>query len=206
MKILKTLPLMFAALAISGAASAAIVNNATVTILGTSSAAFGGYGAANALDTASNRYLTDFAGAGTGVGTHLDFMFAAPQTFSSIVYTDRTSSGGGNGSNTRGTTDFVTMYKYDFATDALFTNIVGTFTSQILTTPVAPASYLNFQHTDMINNFTSQYLRFTVLSANGANPGAADFQFSNNVPEPGSIALLGLGLLGFAAARRKFSK
>ena len=204
MKILKSLSVSLAALAISGAASAAIVDNSTVTILGTSSTAYSGYAAANALDSA-NRYATDFAGNGTGASTHLDFMFAAPTTFSSIVYTDRTSSGGANGSNSFGTTDYVTQYQYVFATDAAFSNIVGTYLSQIYTAPVGPTSYLNFQHTDSINALTAQYVRFAVVSARGANPGAADFQFST-VPEPGSLALLGLGLLGFIATRRKFSK
>lgn len=121
------------------------------------------------------------------------------------MYIDQTSSGGGNGTNTLGIADHVTQYKYDFATDASFAKLVSTFTSQILTAPATRSSYLDFQHTDAVNSLTSQYVRFTVISARGANPGAADFQFKT-VREPGAIALLGLGLLGFAVTGRKSSK
>jgi hypothetical protein len=206
MNSLKVLPLMIAAMAFSSGAIAGVVDNASVTVMATSSVAYGGYDAAFAVDTGAGRYSSDFAGLNTGVGTHIDFAFSAPTTFSQIVYTDRTSSGGPNNSNYLGTFDYVNQYQYDFANDPLFGVIVGTYTSAPTATPGSTASYIDFQHTDGIAGFTAQYVRFTVLQTAGRNPGAADFTFSTAVPEPGSVALLGLGLLGFAASRRKSAK
>ena len=94
----------------AAAANATTVVNSTVTILGTSSAAFSGYGTVFALDTGANRFLTDFASNGLGNATHLDFDFGSLLTFDSIFFTDRTSSGGANSSNVRGVFDFVVSY------------------------------------------------------------------------------------------------
>src|SRR5471030_2963683 len=83
-----------AGLALAGAADAGIVNNSTITILSTSSTAFPTYEQVFALDTAAN---TDYASQGFGVATHLDLDFGSAETFQSIAYTDRVTSGGSNG-------------------------------------------------------------------------------------------------------------
>jgi hypothetical protein len=191
-----------------GAQAANVVNNTSVTILTSSSTPYAGYGQSAALDVNLNKYLTDFAGLNTGVGTHLDFNFGSAQTFTQIQYTDRTSSGGANGSNTLGTFDFVTQYQYTFATDASFNNVVGTFTSAVFSTPGTATSFLDFQHTDALPAITAQYVKWQVLSTIGSNPGASNFQFTvTAVPEPETYALLlaGLGLMG-AIVRRRTAK
>ncbi len=124
MKLIQTV--LAAALAVAAASGTA----QAVTILGSSSPAYSGYGSSFALD---NSFTTDFAGNGTGVGTHLDFDFGSAQTFTGILYTDRTSSGSSNGSDVRGITDYVTQYKYTFASDVNFTNQVATQTFTVST-------------------------------------------------------------------------
>lgn len=187
-----------------GAANAGTIANSSVTILPTSSAAFSGYGQANALDSS---FSSDFASAGLAASTHLDFYFGSAFSFSQIQYTDRTSSGNINNSNFFGTFDYVTKYQYVFSNNASFSDIVGTVTKDV-TVPTLP-SLTSFTHTDAIPSITAQYVRWQVLATNGANPGAANFQFTATpVPEPEIYAMLlaGLGLMGTIARRRKSQK
>lgn len=202
----RTLAIAFSIAAIFalGRARAAVINNSTITILPSSTPAYPGYPQSDALDVGPNQYVTDYASNGGGDSTHLDFMFTGPEVFSQIVYTDRTTSGSGNGAFNGGTGDFNTKYEFIFATDPAFTNVVGTVVENE-TTPSQPTSIASFQEIDPIPDITAQYVRFQVLSTNDSNPGAADFEFSV-VPEPRSIAaILGLGAMGLLiAARRKF--
>jgi hypothetical protein len=185
----------------ASAHAALIIDNSTVSILGTSSTAYTGYERSYALDAAA---LTDFAGNGTGNATHLDFDFGSALTFSQIVYTDRTSSGAANAVPFFGTYDYVSSYQYVFANDASFTDIVGTVSASYAV-PGGTISLVDFQHTDAIPNITAQYLRWSVVSANGVNPGAQNFEFTA-VPEPMTAGLFGLGLLGLAGMRRRSTR
>lgn len=200
---------MAAVLGLAATSRADIIDNSTITILATSSTAFPGYERPFALDQGANRFITDFASLGAGANTQLDFDFGAPITFTEIRYTDRTTSGGPNGVFVGGTFDFVTSYRYIFAADAAFTNVVGTVTVGPLPTPPQPTSIASFQTTTTISGITARFLRWDVLTTNGSNPGAADFQFMSAgvvVPEPSSMVLAALGatsLLGYGWRRWK---
>jgi hypothetical protein len=189
---------VFAAVAISGVAHGSIINNTTISILGTSTAAYSGYPATDALDGGPNYQNTDYASNGGGASTRLDFDFGVAHTFTQILYTDRVTSGGGNGSFVGGLFDFVTAFDYVFADDASFTSIVGTV-SVTRSAPSSPTSPADFLTTTSIPNYTARYLRWDVTAANGANPGASNFEFHDNVassvPEPGTGLLAGVVLL-----------
>jgi hypothetical protein len=202
-----SLVVLFVGLFVTGHAQANLIDNSTVTILGTSTPAFPGYPQADAIDQGANMYVTDYASQSAGVGTHLDFAFTQPEFINQIVYTDRTTSGGSNGGFVGGTGDYTTQYEYIFATDPGFTDIVGTVVEGPRPTPTGTLTVASFQEIDDFAGITAQYVEWKVLAANGANVGAADFEFSA-VPEPSSVvALFGLGAMGlFVAARRRMRK
>jgi hypothetical protein len=193
-----------AALALASAANASIIVNSTVSFLNTSSPAFPAYDQAFALDTGVN---TDYASQGVGNATHLDLDFGSAQTFESIAYTDRVTSGGPNGVFFGGTTDFVTSFRYDFATDAAFSDIVGSVSVSGVVAPVNPTTAAQFLTTTSIPGITARFVRWQVVAANGANPGASNFEFTvgaaATVPEPATLGLLGSALAAIVFLRRK---
>ena len=196
-------------LAVSGHAS-------SIFILPSSSPAYSGYPQADAID---GNLMTDYASNGLGTSTHLDFSFGTPVTFNSVVYTDRTSSGGDNGSDFMGTYDFVTEFEYIFATDINFTNVVATVD---VSHPV-PAectgntcpNISDFQVTTTFDGpITAEYVEWQVIQTNpdspsgGLNPGAAEFSFNTSpagtaTPEPGPLTLIAAGWLAFVVGMRR---
>ncbi|HXB69763.1 MAG TPA: PEP-CTERM sorting domain-containing protein [Candidatus Acidoferrales bacterium] len=193
-----------AALTLAAAVNAGTIANSSIAILDSSTPAYGGYPTTDAIDIGFGSQFTDYASNGGGVGTHLDMKFDGPQTFDAITYTDRVTSGAGNGGFHGGTTDFVTSFEYIFATDPNFNNVVGTV-FVTASAPVNPSGPSDFQTTSIIPNYTAQYVQWQVLTAGpSGNPGASNFEFSGSAaPEPATLGLLGSALIGLGLLRRK---
>src|SRR5579875_3611609 len=116
---------------------------ATLTVLGSSTAAYSGYGTNFATDTGAGSLTTDYASNGGGAGTHLDFAISGGPVDEISVY-DRTTSGGANGAYVGGTTDFTTSFELIFSNNANFSNPIATdvFTKNTPVNPTGPASFL----------------------------------------------------------------
>jgi hypothetical protein len=172
-------------------------------IIVSGSPASNGYDAALTVD---GSFWTDYASAGLGALTHLDFDLGGPVTVSSIQFTDRTSSGGDNGSQAMGTSDFVTEFQYIFYADPAFTSSITYLDVSHGTPgclPCTPADLSSFQVTTTVEPpVTARYVRWQVVSSNGVNPGAADISFTI-VPEPGSFAAGAVGILILALRWRR---
>jgi len=157
-----------------------------------SSPGFGGgstWGAQNLLDlTASStnpfptavadQYVTDFASASAGTSTFVIFDLGAQYTLSAILFTDRTTSGAGNGAYTGGVSDFCTSYMYTFSNDSTFATNVGTL---VVNAPVpsTPTTLESFQTLSIITGIPPvEYVMWQVLANNGSNNnGGADIAF-----------------------------
>jgi hypothetical protein len=187
--------------------SATIIDNSTVTILPSSSPAFAGFEAPYALDLGPDRFVSDFASAGQGTNTRLDFDFGDRLSFASITYTDRTTSGWGNFSFVGGTGDLVLSFRFIFSDVADFSSNNGTLDVQTNGSGFTQIS--DFQTFVDTQGLTGRYLRWQVLTTNGGNPGAADFSFDATpvgVPEPGTMLICGGSLVGLAMVLRRRRK
>ena len=142
----------------------------------------GSWDATLVLDTTttgtSDQYVTDFASAGQGVNTFISFDLGQQYTLSAILFTDRTTSGSGNGAFFGGTHDFNTSYSFTFSNDMTFATNVGQVTVNV-NTPTQPTSVDSFQTLSIFSPpiGPAQYVKWQVLATNGNNPGAADFAF-----------------------------
>jgi hypothetical protein len=186
---------------------AAIIDNSTVTILPSSSPAFAGFEANYALDLGPGRFVSDFASAGQGASTRLDFDFGDRLSFASITYTDRTTSGADNFSFVGGEADMVLSFRFIFSDVSDFSSNNGTL--DVVTDGVGGAQISDFQTVVDTQGLSGRYLRWQVLFANGLNAGAADFSFDATaaaVPEPGTMVICGGSLVGLALILRRRQK
>jgi len=150
----------------------------------------GDWTAGNVLDSSSfdnfpafmtnNQYFTDYASSGGGTNTYIVFDFGQQYTFAAIRYTDRTTSGGGNGTPYFGSFDFNTSYSYTFSNDPTFSTSVG----QVVVNTTPPFVDRTLRTVDMFETLSiisgippCQYIKWQVVASNGSNPGASDFAF-----------------------------
>src|SRR5439155_5786412 len=137
---------------------------------------------ANCLDTTSKgttiQFLTDYASHGGGTNTYISFDFGQPYQFAAILYTDRVTSGGGNGKFVGGISDFNTSYLFTFSNDPSFATNQGQVQVDVLP-PLQPTTLESFQTLSLISADIPpcQYLQWQVLATGFQNPGAADFSF-----------------------------
>ncbi len=189
----------FAALA----APAAAVTVVPVSAVGSS--AFSGFAAANAIDQGPGAQFTDWSSNSQGVGSFLDLDLGSVYTLIGFTLVDRVTSGGNNGNFSGGTTDFTTSFSLQGFTDASFTVASGAAALFSKPTPSSPTNLASFAYSGAFAvQPSAQFIRYTVLGANGNNVGLSDISF-NAVPEPASWAMLiaGFGLVGAAARRRR---
>lgn len=190
--------------AFSAAANAAII----YPVSATGSSSYPGYPDADAIDIDVGADYSDWASFGGGDGSFLNLDLGAVYTLSDAVVTDRVTSGGGNGCPCFGTTDFTTRFSLQAFNDLNFTS-PGALQVFNHTTPVSPSSPADFRTTVALGGLTTRYLRYQVLTHNGArNPGLSDIHFSGApaaVPEPTAWVLMitGFGAAGAMLRRRR---
>src|SRR5271157_4219305 len=165
MKFLRTLALAVSLFLVLGTAAQASTITAT---LFNAFPAFPGYEAVYAND---GNVLTDYASQGGGNDTFLVFEFSQPYSVNEVDVTDRTSSGGANGSSARGLYDFVTSYELIFSLDASFTTTETVIVNNPLPSgPIAgPYPLADFQTTASIPGFEAQFVEYRVLPHNPAS-------------------------------------
>ena len=185
-------------LGVSGEVRATVIT--PISAVGSSS--YASYPASDTIDTGANRFVTDWAANGTGIGSYLNVDLGGVFTLANALLTDRTTSGANNGAFAGGTSDFTTQFSIKTYTDGTFTTTVGPALTFTKAAPSSPTSTAQFLYTALLGGISAEFLRYTVIAASGANPGLADIEFTT-VDEPASLALLGGGLIVIAVLRRR---
>ena len=206
MKIATTAFAVAASIALSTAAAAATI----VPVSATGSTFFPGYADSSAIDANA---LSDWASFSQGNASTLRLDLGAVYALSSASVTDRVTSGGGNNGFVGGRFDFTTQYSLAGYTDASFTTLIGTPIVVNVALPGAdPASPAGFLTTPALGGLSTRYVLYSVLAAQGVNPGLSNISFEGRlaggaVPEPSAWAMLlaGFGMVGFAARRRRMT-
>ena len=165
------------------------------------SSSYAGYPATDAIDTGANHLVTDWATNGGGVGGYLDITLPRVELLSSVELTDRTTSGGANGTYFGGTAEFTTQFELQVYTSASFTTTVGAPVIFTKSVPVSPTSPAAFAFTGSFpSGLDAEYLRYTIMAVDGsttnytASAGLADISFET-VPEPSSLAIFAAATL-----------
>ncbi len=191
---MKTVILISAALAALASSASAMT---IVPVSATASSSFPGYPAADAIDTGAGAATSDWASNGQGAGSTLQLDLGAVYKLASATVTDRVTSGGPNNAFYGGSSDFTTSYSLTAYTDATYTTAIGA--------PVIVSnSYPNFTTTPSLGNVSAEFVEYTVLASNGANPGLSNIDFTGSVPEPTTWVLMvaGFGLVGASLRHR----
>jgi len=183
----------------SGTANATVIT----PVAATGSSEYSGFPASDAIDTGAGRYTTDWSTNSTGNGSFLNLDLGAVYSLANALITDRTTSGGNNGSFGGGTTDFTTQFSVQAYTNATFATTSGPALTFTKAAPSNPTTAAQFLYTALLNDMTTEFVRYTAIAGNGGiNLGLADIEFTT-VPEPASFALLVTGLIALGKLRRR---
>ena len=167
------------------------------TLIGSAPAFSGAFAASLAID---GNPFTDYASAGQGVNTFLDFDFGQRTLITEVEYFDRQSSGVPQGSGGGGSADNVQLFNLIFSQDSIFGN-QDDIIAQYQSPNAADSLQLLINNGEGIN---ARYVRWDVISGAGGNLGVGELRFFTGpiIPEPATAALALVSLPLLARRRR----